>query len=58
MKNVDGGAAETAAVGVVCTLTIGGKTFEFTLDGPLVAMAPAGAAAEKRPVRVRRKGGA
>ena len=50
----EGGAAETAAAGVACTLTIGGRVIEFTLAGPLVAMAPAGEKAEKRPVRTRR----
>jgi len=28
--------------GVACRLTIGGQVIEFTLAGPLVAMAPAG----------------
>ena len=47
----EGGAAETAAARVACTLTIGGRTIEFTLEGPLVAMAPAAATTEKRPGR-------
>jgi hypothetical protein len=55
MKNVDGGAAGTAAAGVACTLTIGGRTIEFVLDGPLVAMAPASEKAEKRPSKRGRK---
>lgn len=53
MKNVDGGAAGTAA-GVACTLTIGGRVLEFTLEGPLVAMAPA---PEKTAKRTPRRGG-
>ena len=44
----DGGAAESAAAGVVCTLTIGGRTLEFVLAGPLVAMAPAPEKTDKR----------
>ena len=54
MKHEDG-AAETAAAGVACTLTIGGRTIEFVLDGPLVAMAPASEKAEKRPSKRGRK---
>ena len=53
MKREDG-AAETAA-GVACTVTIGGRTIEFVLDGPLVAMAPASEKAEKRPIKRGRK---
>lgn len=56
MKREDG-AAETAAAGVACTLTIGGRTIEFTLEGPLVAMVPAAAPTEKRPDRTRRATG-
>jgi len=48
--------AETAAAaGVACTLTIGGRVIEFTLEGPLVAMAPAPEKAEKRPSKRGRK---
>jgi hypothetical protein len=48
--------AETAAAaaGVACTLTIGGRVIEFTLEGPLVAMAPA---PEKTAKRTSKRGG-
>jgi len=55
MTNVNGGAAETAAAGVACTLTIGGRVIEFTLEGPLVAMAPAPEKPAKRPSKRGRK---
>ena len=37
--------------GVVCRLVVDGRVIEFTLDGPLVALAPA---AEKTAKRTRR----
>lgn len=42
-----------AGNGVECRLTINGVTLSFTMDGPLVAMAPA---AEKQPKRTSRRG--
>jgi hypothetical protein len=54
VKNVNGGAAETAAAGVACTLTINGETIAFVLPGRLVEMAPA---PEKTAKRTTRRGG-
>lgn len=44
-----------AGTQVDCRLTINGVVIEFKMDGPLVALAPAGEKAEKRPVRERAK---
>lgn len=34
--------------GVACRLVVDGRVIEFALDGPLVALAPAGAKTEKK----------
>lgn len=44
---------ERGAEQVECRLTINGVTITFQMAGPLVAMAPAGEKAEKRPARRR-----